>query len=487
MSNVAPSPPSARRPARVAYLLAASMVAGASLFVVTAPAGVDPRGWHALGLLIPVIIVWATEAVPVGIASLFFLALVVAFQLVKPEIAFKGFTHDLPWLMVGAFALGKAMEETGLSRRIAYFLLSRLRGFWGVTAAAYAANACFMAVPSSEARSGVLSPVLASILATVGHPVRSNLSRLLTYYFCNATNSFVGNLFLTGGVANMLLVSLYAELTGKTLGWGEWLTLMALPELLFTGVAIAAAWAMSRPEPELLARLEDGRTIAEAYARLGPVTAAEIKVLALYLLAVLLWIFGRALHLQPGFAALIILGLLFLPGIGPLPAKALREINWNVVLLLGAVAGLAGILDETGILKVAASALIGPVLDPLAGLGLFGIAIGCIAIGLIAHFLLPGPANLTLALPLLVSWGLDTRHLPEAEVLAFLALLTALGDKLIMLSYQVPTYYTFLSLDVTDVPRFNLLLIKLYPVLALAILLGAFLAYGVIKLTGIGA
>jgi riboflavin transporter FmnP len=71
-------------------------------------------------------------------------------------------------------------------------------------------------------------------------------------------------------------------------------------------------------------------------------------------------------------------------------------------------------------------------------------------------------------------------------VLAFLALLSALGDKLIMLPYQVPTYYTFLAMDVTDVPRFNALLIKLYPILAVAILIGAYIAYGMIKLTGIG-
>jgi anion transporter len=417
---------------------------------------------------------------------LFFLALVVAFQLVKADVAFKGFTHDLPWLMVGAFAIGRAMEQTGLSRRITYFLLARLRGFWGVTAAAYAANTCFMAVPSSEARSGVLAPVLASILGTIGRPVGSNLSRLLTYYFCNATNSFVGNMFLTGGVANVLLVSLYAELTGKTLCWGEWLVLMALPELLFTGVAVVAAWAMSRPEPELMARLDDSTAAQEEYAALGPITAGELKVLALYVLAVLSWIFGRRLHLQPGFASLIIMGLLFLPNIGVLSAKALREINWNVVLLLGTVAGLAGILAETGVLEMMSQVLIGPILDPLATLGLAGIGIGCIIVGLIAHFLLPGPANLTLALPLLVTWGLKTMHLPDAEVLAFLALLTALGDKLIMLSYQVPTYYTFLSMEVTDVPRFNLLLIKLYPVLAVAMLAGAYIAYGVIKLTGIG-
>lgn len=468
------------------YLLAAGIVVAVGSFFVSPPPSVNPNGWHALGLLIPIIVVWATEAIPVGVSSMLFLALVVIFNLVPPATAFKGFTTDLPWLMVGAFSIGKAMEVTGFSKRITYLLLSRLRGLWGTIAAIYAVNVCFMAVPSSEARSGVLSPFLSSIMATIDRPTKSNLSRFITYNFCNATNSFVGNMFLTGGAANIVLVALYAQLTGITLGWSQWFVLMALPTLLFTVVAIVFAWVFSRPEPELMAKMQDSTALAEAYKAMGPMSADEWRVLAIYVFAVAIWIVGGFFHVAPGFAALVIMALLFLPKIGVLPRRALREINWDIVLLLGAVTGVAGILDQTGMLKAVSNILVAPILDPLAHYGLFGIAIGCIIVGLIAHWLLAGPTNLTLALPLLVTWGLQTQHLPMPVVLAFLAMLSALGDKLIMLPYQVPTYYTFLAMDVTDVPRFNALLFKLYPILAVAILIGAYITYGMIRITGIG-
>lgn len=479
-------PGSEEKPAWVYYLLAAGVIAGAVFFLIAPPPSVNVNGWHALGLLIPVVTVWATEAIPVGVASTVFLALIVIFHLVTPDVAFKGFTADLPWLMLGAFTIGKAMETTGLSKRITYYTLSRLKGFWGVTFAIYLVNICFMGVPSSEARSGVLAPFLNSIMATLDRPMKSNLSRLITYNFCNATNSFVGNMFLTGGAANMVLVTLYAQLTGVTLTWGQWFVLMSLPTLLFTVVAMIFAWLFSRPEPELMAKMRDSRASEEAYKAMGAMTSDEWKVLGIYILAVVAWIAGGFFHIQPGFVALVVMGLLFLPKIGVLQRRAIREVNWDIVLLLGAVAGVAGILDQTGMLKVIANVLVAPILDPLAHYGLFGIAVGCILVGLIAHWLLPGPTNLTLALPLLVTWGIQSQHLPMPIVLAFLALLSALGDKLIMLPYQVPTYYTFLAMDVTDVPRFNALLIKLYPILTVAILIGAYITYGMMLLTGIG-
>jgi solute carrier family 13 (sodium-dependent dicarboxylate transporter), member 2/3/5 len=475
------------RPAWVYYLLIAGILAAAACYFVGPPAAVSANGWHALGLLIPIIIVWATEAIPVGVASMVFLALIVIFRLAPPAVALKGFTTDLPWLILGAFTIGRAMERTGLSRRLTYLLLSRLKGLGGTIIAIYAVDVCFMGVPSSEARSGVLAPFLDSILATIGRPTKSNLSRFITYCFCNATNAFVGNMFLTGGAANVLLVGLYAQLTGISLSWGQWFILMALSTLLFSFVAVCFAWLFSRPEPALMAKMRDSDAMAAAYAAMGPMTADEWKVLVIYLLAVVAWIVGGLFHVAPGFAALVIMALLFLPRIGVLPRRAVREINWDIVLVLGTVTGVAGILDQTGMLKAISNVLVAPILDPLAQFGLFGIALGCIIVGFVAHWLLPGPANLTLALPLLVTWGMQIKHLPMPVVLAFLVLLSALGDKLIMLPYQVPTYYTFLAMDVTDIPRFNALLFKLYPVLAVTILIGSFIAYGIMLMTGIGA
>ena len=98
------------------------------MFVVPTPAGFTPEGWRVLAILIPIVIIWATDAMPVGIAAVLFLVLLCLFHLTDAKTAFSGFANHLPWLMMGAFAISVAMVESGLSKRIAYFCLSLQRG-----------------------------------------------------------------------------------------------------------------------------------------------------------------------------------------------------------------------------------------------------------------------------------------------------------------------------------------------------------------------
>jgi len=472
------------------HLLLLSVLVGVAMFVLPAPAALPLAGWRTLALFIPIVIVWATEAIPVGVATLLFLSLVVAFHLVGPEVAFRGYVNNLPWLVVGGFAIGLAMEQTGLSKRMAYFLMSHLRGFWGVAIGAYIANLCMIGVGSVAARAAIMAPPLRGILESIGNPKESNLSRVLTFAFITSSHGFLSNLVLTGGVANLLMLAFYGSLGGghtiSTINWVQWLELLAIPTVTLYACAMIGAWLLYRPEPELVAKLHDTKTVREDYAALGPMSAAEWRVLGLFALAIVLWVLGGQIKLDPGFAALIVMGLLFLPVVGVLHPDALGRINWNIALLVGGAIGIGGILDQTGVMKALSGALVGPILNPLAHFGLFGIAIGCIVVGLIAHFLLPSPANTTLAFPLVISWGFGSQHLPAAQVLAFLGMLSVFGNNVVMLPYQFPTYYVFLGMDITNNSRFNELLIKVYPFQAMGMLIATYMVYALILATGFG-
>jgi di/tricarboxylate transporter len=259
---------------------------------------------------------------------------------------------------------------------------------------------------------------------------------------------------------------------------------MIVPTLLFCAVALALGYLFSPPEPELVAKLQDSTAAKEAYAALPPMAFDEWKVMGGFILAVVLWVFGANIGLDPGFAALIVMGLLFLPKVGVLEAPALKQLNWDIVLLVGAIVGVAGILDQSGVLSWLSKVLVAPILGPLAGWGLIGIAIGCVIVGIIAHFLLPGPTNLTLALPLLLTWGMSA--LSPAATFAFLGMLSELNDKNILFPYWLPPYYVYLAQDVTDIPRFNVLLARIFPFTTVATIVGAFVIYGIANATGIG-
>ena len=350
--------------------------------------------------------------------------------------------------------------------------------------AAYATNIFLIGVPSSNARAAILAPVLNAIMNSLGRPTDSQLSRLLTFNFINATVNLLSVLLLTGGAANVVALALYTELTGATVTWTQWLIIMFLPTLIMMGVTFGASLIFARPEPELVEKLRDVSAAREAYAAMGPITAAEWKVASLFVIVVFLWVFSGQIHWDVGFSALFMSGLLFLPGIGVLKSGALRQVNWDVVLMIGAATGIAGILQGTGMTQIVSNAVVGPILNPLSSFGLAGIALGTIIVGLIAHFLLASPANLALALPLLLGWATKTMHMPASQVMAFIFLLSTIGNLMVALAYQMPPFYVYLGLDVTDRPHFNALLLKIYPFAAAGMFLSAFVIYWTINLIG---
>ena len=193
----------------------------------------------------------------------------------------------------------------------------------------------------------------------------------------------------------------------------------------------------------------------------------------------------RSIKLDPGYAALFAMALLVLPGIGVLKPRAFHEINLDITILVATAVGMAGILDQSGLVKTISDTVISPMLTPLATFGMSGIIVGSILIGLVAHFM-PSPGQLSLLIPLLVARGTKTAHLPKAEVLALLGLLSTAGNEAVVLAYQKPLLYVFLGLDLTDNRAFNALLIKVYPSTAVGMFLGALAAYWVINVTGFG-
>ena len=459
------------------------------MFFIPAPANFTSEGWHVLALLIPTIMVWATDAMPVGVASIWFLTLIVMFHIAPAGQAFSGFTQHLPWLMAGAFALSEAMISTNLSRRMSYYLLSRARGYWGMIVASFIANLCMLAVPSSAARCGILAPILNSVMDSADRPFESNFSRYITYAFAVSTNVFIGMLFLTSGASNGTMIGLYAQMANNAPSWSQWFLIMVIPTILLCAILLVGAYFIGgKPEKELVEKLRNSSAMREAYEAMGPMSQAEKKVIVAFILAVLMWAFGEKIEVSAGFSALFVMGLLFMPGIGVLePKKSLGKLNWSIILLIGAVMGLGNLLNSTGLSETLSNLLFAPVLTPMAdSMGFFGVAIAVCVISFIIHFFLPAPNNVSLMVPLLVTWGANYGLTMQA-ILAFIGFGILFGDKLIFLAYQMPPYYVYLGMEVTNIPKFNSLLMKNYLVGTVAVILASYITYAILLFTGWGA
>lgn len=456
------------------------------MFVLPVPDGFTQEGWRVLGILIPIVIIWATNAMPVGVAAVLFLVVLCLAGLVKPGVAFSGFANHLTWLMMGAFAISVAMVSSGLSKRIAYFLLSKAKGLWSIVAVAYFANLCMVPVPSSTARGGALAPILDSIMESLGRPTKSKFAKFLVYNFVYATTGWTGFMFMTGGAGNGTVLAFYESITGSTVTFIQWLGIMVLPALFYTVCVIAISKLMcGKLEPELVEKVKNVESLKTAYKELGPWTMAEKKVLVAFILAVVLWLAGDFIGLKAGFAAVIVCSLLFVPGLGCLDGKALGKVNWAIVLLIGSVMGMGSVITETGLADSLTNVVFNPIMSPFYNhLGLVGVCLAVTIVSLVAHFLLPSPNNLVVAAPVLLAWAAGVGLTPEVT-LAFIVMLMLINDKLVFLAYQMPPYFVYLGMDVVDHGQFNSMLMKMYVPLSICTIPTAFIIYGMVSLIGV--
>src|SRR5688500_1901598 len=76
------------------------------------------------GILLGVIVLWITEAVPIPVGGLIGVAFIVILNVVPPDTALRPFGSSTIFTFIGAFILAQAMLKHGLARRFAFRILS---------------------------------------------------------------------------------------------------------------------------------------------------------------------------------------------------------------------------------------------------------------------------------------------------------------------------------------------------------------------------
>jgi sodium-dependent dicarboxylate transporter 2/3/5 len=191
---------------------------------------------------------------------------------------------------------------------------------------------------------------------------------------CVAYSATIGGLgTIVGTATNALVAGFMQQNYGETISFAQWLAyglptvVLLMPLAWLVVVKLAFPFRLGSQVSARIA-LEDAR------AALGPMSKAERRVTAVFVLTAAAWIAGPLIRLLPGFAEFndTTIGLLagfalFLTPSGSpeggalLTGKDLRRVPWDVLLLFGGGLALAEAIQGSGL-----SALIG---DVLAGIG----------------------------------------------------------------------------------------------------------------------
>jgi solute carrier family 13 (sodium-dependent dicarboxylate transporter), member 2/3/5 len=344
-----------------------------------------PRDQHLLAaILLGVITLWITEAVPIPIGGLIGIAAIVVLGVVPADEAVAPFGSTTVFTFIGAFILAAAMLKHGLARRFAMFVLSLK---WVGTSTyrvviAFGLITCLLsAFVSNTATVAMLLPTALGILSVIAKmlqdkglvrpdfdPLRLRVGVALMLML--AYGASVGGLLTPVGTPpNLIGRGLIEEATGERIGFLDWM-LMAAPICALMFVALAAVLLLlNKPE---IRRIEGvSQYVQGERAQLGKFSQAERNSLIAFGVTVTLWIFPGVIaltsgtdsslyetvsgRLNEGIVAVMGASLLFLL---PTDWKSREftlnwsdaaKIDWGTILLFGTGIIFGSLLADTGL------------------------------------------------------------------------------------------------------------------------------------------
>ncbi|TCZ56268.1 SLC13 family permease [Roseicella aquatilis] len=389
------SPPEKTGARKLAWFILALLLFSAVLALPT-PVGLSGGGQVALALLALVVTLWISECVSpansaVVLTTLAVLALIgqkLTLNAPKPldsagalSVMLGGFSSSAVILVAGALFLAVALKVTGLDRRVALLVMTRIgvspsRLIIGAMAVGFVLA---LFIPSATARVGAVIPIMVGMVAALGLPANSGLAATLMVVTAHACSVFnIG--IKTGAAQNLITLGFMQEAFGHGITWGAWFV-AALPFTLgMSLVLFLLTRLLLRPEVP-----EEGAAMASLrsqLAALGPVTGREKRLLAVAAMLLLLWATEGWLHpIDTTTSTLFGLTLLLAPRIGVMHwAEAEKQVPWGTVILFAAGISLGTLLSRSGAATWLARATLGqlgleemPVVGVIAALSAFSI------------------------------------------------------------------------------------------------------------------
>ena len=367
---------------RYGLLLAFLVMAG--IFMLPTPADLTTAGHRMLGILVFAVIIWITETVtyPVSatiIATLMILCLGLSPNPQDPatlmgtsgalKTAFAGISASGTVLVGAALFLAAAMMHTGLDKRIALFVLSKV----GAKTKRILAGMIFVGfvlaffVPSTTARVGCIVPIVLGIIAAFKMERNSRFAALLMIATVHAAS--IWNIGIkTAAAQNMVALGFIDKQLGANITWGEWFLAAAPYAAIMSVILYFLCWKILPPEMTEVAGGD--ATVKEARKELGPMKNSEKKLMLISIGLLFLWVTEKIVHpLDTTTSTVIAITLMFMPGIGIMTWKeAQSHISWGTLVLFG-----IGISMGSALLSTKAAAWLAHQLS--VGFGLAGMSV----------------------------------------------------------------------------------------------------------------
>ncbi|MGI9344844.1 MAG: SLC13 family permease [Gammaproteobacteria bacterium] len=355
------------------------------VWVLPVPSGLTPAAWLTLGCLLLMSTWWMTSALPMAVTALLPLVLFPLLDIkdIRPTAA--AYANPTIYLFMGGFLLALAIEKCQLHRRIALFVLIRTSASSRHLVAGFMLVAAFLSMwISNTATTVMLLPIGLAILAITeaampevdAQEKKAFQSALLLSIAYAATIGGVATLI--GTPPNAYMAAFLLENYQFEVSFIRWMSV----GLIVTAVLLPLAWLLLT---RVVFRFSFANTdtmraeLLRHWHELGPVSADEKKVAAVFACTALAWAFRPLLNQIEPLSALSDASIAIAAGVVLflLPNRQgghlldwpdTQKLPWGILVLFGGGLALAGAVSTSGLATAIGATIAGLGIIDLAGL-----------------------------------------------------------------------------------------------------------------------
>jgi solute carrier family 13 (sodium-dependent dicarboxylate transporter), member 2/3/5 len=267
---------------------AIALALGIAVMMLPRPDNLTPEGHRLLALLTIVVLLWVTEAVPIGVTALLAGAGLILLKIQSAQNAWAPFASPAVMFVLMIIMFGVVLNEVGLANRMMYYLL-KFAGTKVKRLSLILAVGCTMTSTIFHDATITVIMVFAFVPVFMSMGLKPGMGhRLPTFFFLliPLSSSAGGFGTLLGGGRNPLALEiLYKFSEGKIrIGFLEYI-LIQFPICVLTAVATwAILWMLLRPQEKELVGIQ--------LANPGPMSGKETGVLVVFVFTFILWFMG---------------------------------------------------------------------------------------------------------------------------------------------------------------------------------------------------
>ncbi len=308
------------------------------------PLGLTDAGYQSLLVFTLCLVLWVSQLLPLPITSLLGLALLPIVGVLPASEVFAFFGNPAVFFILGAFMLVAGVMQSGLSERLALFVLRKTGNHsQRLLLAMLLLPACMAFVMPEHAVAALFLPIAWQVIRSLG--LRKGNAYAQAIFFALAWGAIIGGVgTLLGGARGPLALALVDELTGQSFSFLQW-SLAAMP--LVFGVLLVAMLLLKHMVSGVHL---DMQVVQEKFAE----RRLELGVLPLkgWLMSFLLfgtvtaWLFAGHANALASIALVSVVLMFALRLVSWREVE--KHVQWGVVLMYGGAIAIGKALSDTG-------------------------------------------------------------------------------------------------------------------------------------------